>query len=281
MSWTDADTVKKHLFDLDRRPTDYHDVAVDISATGSGSLPHRGLVEESEKVKRIAVFEPAGQSGVQLNGETWVQLSYDNLVPGQLVVADDDGLQVVYTEGIDYAVNWSDGKIRRIDGGNLSDGAFFDLFCLRYEILQRDTDYTINWTTGEITTTTSGKMKPDTTVRVDYSLNAASGADQLIPEAITEAEDKIATLLKEGYSSESSDQGLKTGATELSLSVVCRGLASRALSDGVPAAEGRAKAWLSLARELGVNAWATLRPFLESPLSHPGDKKRNRSWDWE
>ena len=281
MSWTNADTIKKHLFDLDRRPAEYSDVGLRISATGKGSLPHQGLVEESEKVKRTAALEPTSQSGVQLNGETWVQLNYDNLVPGQMVVADDDGLKDVYLEGIDYGVNWEGGKIRRIDGGDISDGATVELFYRRYEVLQRDVDYTINWTTGEISTTAAGKLKPDTTVCVDYNLTAASGADQLIPEAITEAEDKIVCRLKAEYGPESTDQGLKTGATELVLSLVCRGLVTRALSDGEPVAEGRAKAWMALARDLESNAWATLRPFLEPPLSHPGDKKRNRSWDWE
>ena len=105
-------------------------------------------------------------------------------------------------------------------------------------------------------------------------------ADQLIGEAITEAESKILSRLKSGFTAESSDQGLITGATELTLSIICRGLATRALSDGLPAAEGRARAWRLVAEEYERNAYATLRPFLNSPMPTAGGKGANSSWGW-
>ena len=87
MSWTDSDTIKKHLLDLDRLPTEYREVSVDLNASGVGTLPHKGIVITSEKVKRVASLDPTSQSGVGLTAETWATLSYTDLVPDRMIVA--------------------------------------------------------------------------------------------------------------------------------------------------------------------------------------------------
>ncbi len=135
MSWTDTDTVKKHLFDLDLRPQAHTDVVVRIDADGKGQLPHRGIVAQSDKVKRVLQLEPTAQSGVTLSGETWVQLAYGDLLPGQVVVADDDGLAAVYQLDRDYAFDPAAGKLRRIAGGAISDGASVQVYYRRYEVM--------------------------------------------------------------------------------------------------------------------------------------------------
>lgn len=280
MGWTDTDTVKKHLVNLDLCPTVYNDVAAYISATGTAQLPHRGIVSLSEKVKRMLQLEPTAQASVTLNGETWVQLSYSDLVPEEIVIGSDDGLGTVYQRDLDYAFDPENGKVRRIDGGAISDGADVQLYYLRYEVMTKGSDYSIDYSTGVLTRLPGGDLEPETTVWVDYQLSAASGADQLIDEAITEAEDKILARLKDDYNEESTDQGLVTGATELTLAVVCRGMAANALADGVTAAEGRARGWRDLSEHFERSAWLTLRPFLSMPVLKSGDKKSNQSWEW-
>jgi len=280
MSWTTSAIIKKHLFDLDRQPTEYRDVEVRLNSAGVGYTPHRGLVSGSEKVKRPVSMTPTEQSGVTLNGETWVQLSYDNLVPRQLIVAADNGLSTVYQLDKDYAFNPDGGKVRRIDGGDITDGASVEILYQRYEVLTRDSDYTIDYDTGGLTAKTGGSLEPETAIWVDYRTSAASGADQLIDEAIAEAEDKILGNLKDDYDASSTDQGIKTGATELTLAVICRGLASRSLSDGLSSAENRSHGWRELARQYELAAWRTLRPFLKSPQIVQGLKKSNQSWEW-
>ena len=270
MSWTDTTSVRKHLIDLDQVLTEFNDVRIQFDNDGNAQLPHRGIVTSSESVKRLMSVEPTEQSGVTLNDETWVQL----------VVAEDDGLQTVYLEGVDYAINWTDGKIRRIDGGAISNGSAVQLYYQRYEVMTKDIDYTIDYATGELTVKVAGSLEADTTVLVDYQLSAASGVDDLISQAITQAEDKILARLKDDYNDSSSDQGLITGATELTLSVLCRALASRAVSDGGTSAEGRARAWRELALTYQTAAWHTLRPFMKIPAMNSGAKKANQSWEW-
>jgi len=281
MSWTDSDTIKKHLLNLDKLPVQYRDVPVALSATGSGSLPHRGLIPLLEKVKRLAQLEPTAQGSVQLSGETWVQLGYDQLKPDGIVVAADASLAVVYRLGQDYAADLPAGKIRRISSGDISGGQSVQVYYQRYQAMARDVDYTINYTSGEITLTTGSGLEPETTVWVDYQVSAASGADQLISLSITEIEDKILCRLKDEYGAGSSDQGLKTGATELALAAVCRGLASAALADGGASPEARARGWRELADSFETAAWQTLRRFLKPPDFRSAGKQANDSWKWE
>ncbi|MDP8239253.1 MAG: hypothetical protein P9X24_09190 [Candidatus Hatepunaea meridiana] len=280
MSWTDSTTIKKHLFDLDRLPTEYKDVSVELSASSKGTLPHKGLVSSSEVVKRLLTMTPTEQSGVTLNGETWVALSYDKLVPDNIVVAADKGLETVYQLDKDFAFNSVEGKVRRINGGSIGDGAALEVYYLRYQVFTKNIDYMIDYDNGEISVVAGGSLEPETTVLIDYQITADSGADQLIAEAITEAEDKILSILKDEYNASSTDQGLKTGATELATSIICRGLATRSLSDGCTSAEGRARGWRDLSSQFEISAWRTLRPFLHSPQITHGQKKGNQSWEW-
>lgn len=280
MSWTDSTTIKKHLFDLDIMPTEFSDIRVSFDGTGVAALPHKGLVSLSENVKVLAALEPTEQTGVAFAGETWVQLSYTNLLPDNIVVVSDVGMTTIYEQDKDYAVDWVNGKVRLIDGGNIDVGSSNVLYYLRYQIMIKDTDYTIDYDTGQITVKAGGSLEPETKVWVDYQIFALTGADQLIPDAITEAEDKILGNLKEDYDGSSQDQGLKTGATELTLAIISRGLASRALMDGLTSAEGRARAWRELALTYETSAWRTLRSFLKSPQLMKGLKRSNQSWEW-
>jgi len=116
----------------------------------------------------------------------------------------------------------------------------------------------------------SGNLLGETQIYVDYQLTVGSGAELLIESAVAEAEDKIARRLKAGYSTSSTDQGLVTGATELALGIVCKGLAAQALSDGAPAAAVRGNGWLKLATEFEASAAITLSPFLAFPVLMSG-----------
>jgi len=278
MAWTDSDTVKMHLLNVDRPSLAIRDVPVKLDSTGKGQTPHIGITFESEVVKRVATGAPVGPESVALVGTNWIDLAESKLVPGRLVAAADWKLATVYDEDSDYVVDSADGKIRRISGGLIADGATVKVFYQPYEVLERGTDYEFNCATGVISPPTGGSLEADTILYLDYDLDGGAGADLLIPQAIIEAENKILSRLKEGYGTSSTDQGLITGATECALAIVCRGLAAQALADGHPAAEGRAKLWLTLASSYETSAAATLRPFLASPMLNPGGKQANLSW---
>jgi len=278
MSWTDSSTVKAHLLNVEQPSVAMRDVPVRLDATGSGVVPHRGITSESEVVKRVAAGAPVGPQSVVLTGADWISLADAKLVPGRLVAASDWRLSTIYDEDADFAVDAETGKIRRIAGGSIGDGATVKVFYQPYEVLVRDVDYVFDYGTGVIAPPTGGSLEADTMLYLDYDLPGATGEEVLIEQAITEAEGKILARLKEGYGSGSSDLCLVTGATELALSIVCRGMAAKALSDGQPTAEGRAKLWLQLGAGYETAASVTLRPFLATGTLNPGGRQGNLSW---
>jgi len=279
MSWTNETAVRAHLVNLDRSISAYSDEAAVVNADGAALLAHRGVAAASEVVKRIAELDPVGPVTVTLNGEIWSGAPDAQLIPSSLVAADGWKLDAIYLEDIDYVLDAAAGKIRRVTGGAISDGASVKLFYRRYEVLVRDVDYEIDYAAGEIMAV-AGTFEPGATLYVDYALDLADAAGALIVAAITEAENKILLRLKSDYGASSTDQGLVTGATELASAIVCRGLAAQALADGLPAAASRSKQWLQLAHDYETASVITLKPFVKSPVIQPGGKGANNSWEW-
>jgi hypothetical protein len=280
MAWTDSETVKAHLPGLDTPDAVVQDEAVRFDALGVAQLSRRGIKNGSEVVKRLATTNPVGPEEVTLPAETWIALPDSPLLPGQSVVSDGWPLGTIYAEGRDFLIDESPGKIRRVAGGSIGDGATVTTWYQTYEALTKDVDYVIDYALGTISIQTGSDLEPGSSIWVDYEQDALASVDGLIDSAITEAEDKIVRRLKSDYSSSSTDQGLVTGATELTLSIVCRSLAVRALSDKAPGAEARAKAWILLAQQFEQTASFTLRSFLASPAITSGKRESNGSWEW-
>jgi len=280
MAWTDSETVQKFLPGLVGGATNFRDIAITLDSEGNGRLPHTGIFSGSEVVKRISAEGVVGPEAVTLPAETWIELPDAALIPGELVAADGWRLTTVYSEGHDYLVDATLGKIRRVAGGAIGAGATVQVWYQKYDVLVKDLDYTINYSTGALSLCTGSALPPGVSLKVDYDLNSASAAEEVIPEAIVQAEDKIVRRLKSGYTSSSTDQGLITGATELTLAIVCRSLSVRALADGLPAAQSRAKSWLELAVQFEKSASITLKPFMSVPAIHGGGVQGNSSWEW-
>jgi len=280
MSWTDTESVKKFLPGLMGGSTLIEDVSVRLDDTGAVRLPHSGIASGTEVVKRFPADSLVGPEEVTLTGETWETLSYPALVAGELVAASNWRLTSVFSEGLDFLVNRSEGKIRRIADGTIVSGATVHVWYQRYEVLTKGADYEIDYPTGTVSLATGSSLPPGSSLVVDYELNAISSVEALIPEAIAQAEDKIARRLKSDYTSSSTDQSLVTGATELSLSIICRSLSIMALGDGLPAAQSRAKAWLELASQFEKSAVQTLKPFISVSMPSRGGVMGNQSWLW-
>jgi len=279
MAWTDSSTVWKFLPDVVRRVSVFTDIPVRIGSDGIGLLPHKGLAETGLAVKRMASLTPITQTSVTLTGESWVNLNYSRLIPGEVVVVDISHT-ITYMLDSDYAMDYVNGKIRRIAGGAISDGASLEVSYLRYTVMTETVDYTANLSAGTIGIVSGGAMHPDTTVIVDYTLPSTGSLDDLIDSAITHAITKIAGRLKDEYTVDSDDDGLTVGATEVALGLVCRGMAVRALSDGLSGAEGRAKLWLEVAERYERSGTVTLQPYIKGFPLNSGEKRPNGSWVW-
>lgn len=281
MSWTDSNTVRAHLPLLERRSTAVRDAQIAFSDEGKALLSHRSIEATSLIVKRALKGSPTGPEAITLSGEGWSILAHSNVVPGELVVATNRFCDTVYDRETDFVLDSAEGKIRRLSGSSIGDGASVSVYYQRYEVFALETDYLFDSTIGEIKAVSGGGIEAGSSLVVDYDLTPSSGVEGLIDLAITEAENKIANVLGNGYGSSTIDQRLTTGATELTLSILCRQLAAQALSDGMPSASQRGKVWLLMADGYESQAMATLRAFLGVPSLVSPHRQGNTSWKWE
>ena len=180
-----------------------------------------------------------------------------------MVVTPGEALSTVYVEEQDYQVDYAGGRIRRLGSGAIPNNQPVLIYYSYYTLFTIHSDYTLDCAAGILTRVETGAIPDGATALVDYTVTAGTVEDDLIAEAITEAEDLILCSLSPDYNANSTNQGLKTGATELALSIICRAEAIEALSrratTDIP---GRAKEWQHLSRFYEQQAWETLAPFL-------------------
>jgi hypothetical protein len=85
--------------------------------------------------------------------------------------------------------------------------------------------------------------------------------------------------LKDDYSASSTDQGLKTGATELTLAIVANAKAMDMMlklpSDD---ADGAARQWRDMSMRYEAQAWRTLDRFLKARSWRGAQAVINKSW---
>ena len=267
MSFTTLTTVRKHLLSSGLGTLHMENLSVTLEGTADVELPHFALLPSSETVKRD-VSVTVGDSGPHtLADYNWSSLETDQIVPRSVVVTLDSSCQTRYTEEADYQVDYEGGRIRRVPGSAIANFTPVLVYYVAYARFVADTDYELDYALGRLHRLESGGLADGATVLVDYDVTAGSVEDALIQQAITEVEDVIVRNLAPGYSAESTDQGLTTGATYLSLSVIARALcteflARRTTSDGAT----RAKEWISLSERYEAKAYEVLRPFL-NPIS--------------
>ncbi|MFN3821204.1 MAG: hypothetical protein ACK4OO_02625 [bacterium] len=279
MPWTNAQRVLNHILLHDLPAREVADEAVKMNEQGKGYLLHRGIVEGSEIVK-IRSFNSLEEHIVLLPGYQWVNLPWAHLIPGEMVVASDWGAQNRFLQEIDYAVDWRAGRIRRRDGSAIPDNQPVYLWCQRYEVLSPTLDYQIDYLKGSISQVVNGPDLRNARLWIDYQLSAAGSVEGLVDQAIEEAEERIKSRLKEEYKEGLPPSGLVNGATELAVAVLCRALATYALSDGGSSPEGRSKGWLQVSQWYETVAYQSLKPYLHAPLITTGSRSGNSSWEW-
>ena len=263
MAWASLEVIKKHLQDSGIEIEEMHDEAQVLVGTESVQLNHCYIESGSEKVKTIDSSTPYADGENILNGTTWKPLDHVQIVPNSVVVVSDQLLSIIYEEGVDYVINYKMGEIKRDASGAIPDGGMVYVWYQYYTIHTKYTDYIIDEEAGTIARINGGGIADGSQVWVDYKIDALTISDNLVSQAITEAEGKILDKLSSDYNASSTDQGLKTGATELTLSIVARGMAAEAMRM-YPSIKAAAvsKQWQTLSDRYEKQAWQTLSKFL-------------------
>ena len=263
MSFTNPTLIRTHLLTSTFPEQVIRNYSVTFDEQSQITLPHHSLVTDSDVVKLDSHMAPVLDDTATVKAEDWVDLTHTQLVPGTVLVTLRETLATIYTEEVDYQMDYAGGRIRRLASGTIPDNQPLVLFYAHYSLFTNGSDYEVDYPSGIITRVTEGAIPDGASVFVDYAVAAGAVEDDLITQAIVEAEDIVVRLLAPEYNSSSTDQGLKTGATKLALSIICRALAIEALSrrttTDIP---GRAKEWQQLSRSYEEQAWSTLAPFL-------------------
>ncbi|MBU1637305.1 hypothetical protein KKC97_06515, partial [bacterium] len=240
--------------------------ALPITLVGQTSfkLPDKNLQTASEIVKWKYTVHPCVDGPLELIAGKGIPIKDDHLVPGSAVVTLNDGLDTVYYEEKDYRIDYMHGMIFRLEHGAIPDQQFVYVYYEKYELFTLSSDYTIDYEDGYIARTQNSEIPDGATVLIDYTICKGGIEDELIDQAIIEAEDIILRSLAPEYDALSTDQGLETAATLLALSIVARGLAAGTLtSDRASDAYNRAREWQNLSAFWERKAWDAMGPFLD------------------
>jgi len=262
MPFTNVDLVKKHLLQHQVGLTERENVLLKLSGTTAAQLPDRNLVVNSEKVKGKEQIVPTQQTVDFASGDT-LQLPHSGLIPETAVLAKDSSLGTIYVENVDYQLDYQNGKVTRLSSGTIPSGSPAVIWYLYFRIYQRGTDYGIDYGKGEITGLTSGAIEEGQWVFIDYRVEFGFFSDDLIANAIVEADAQLLSKLDSAYL-ESEEQNLITAETYWAISILCNSKSLEALNQNLIGnqAKARSESWAVMAKVYRKQAEDLLRLYI-------------------
>jgi len=267
MAFTTLDTIRKHLVAANDPSQKIENVRLTLNGTRDVSLPHFNLLEESAIVKRFASDKATVETGILLTDEDEISLINKYLVHNSVVIASDLALSSIFGEEYDFRVDSEAGTVRRMASGAIPNSYPAVIWYYYYEVFVAPGDFVLDYDAGTIRRTSGSTIPDGANILIDYTVAQGAAEDALIEQAIIEAEDMIVRALREGYSSASTDQGLKSGAAYLTLSIVARGMAALMLTRNTGSdANSRAREWQQLSDKWNAAAWNVLASFINQHL---------------
>lgn len=261
MPFTNAQLVRKHLIEHSAAGQSVENLPVKLSGTAPARLPSAPILSGSEKVK--GKEDPAPREETVLLTLAGAQLSCTDLIPETVVAASDSSLGTIYVEQVDFAVDYRAGKIRRLPGGVLSADAEATVWYVAYQIYARNTDYKIDYGKGEITRIASGVIEEGQIIYADFNLDPAFLGDEVIENAVAEAEAQTAALIDSIYI-DSSEPGLSAGATYLAVAILAQ-VNSLESMQASPPSHQLSRSWAIMSNFYRKRSAEFLAPFAKKP----------------
>ena len=273
MSFTSPELVRAHLSGLRSGDITLTDTPVVLNGTQFAILPHSGLVENATVVKALRSQDPHKENHSLTTD--WLALTYGRLVPGSVLMATDESLTTIYTENIDYLVDTEAGRIRRIAGGGIGDGAAVVVWYDHFHVYTSGDDYTLDPSQGRLARTSAGAIAEGQTVLVDYIVSSGVISDDVMEQAIAEVSDAVLSLIDARYH-EQPLPGVVIGETHWTVASVCR-IRAAALLVEAPAnasgAQAAARTWLELADRYEQSGRERLARFAAPVATRTGARK--------
>ncbi|EQB63814.1 MAG: hypothetical protein RBG1_1C00001G1393 [candidate division Zixibacteria bacterium RBG-1] len=269
MPFTNIDLVKKHLVQHQIGVNKKEDVLVQLTGNSPVKLPDNNISANSEKIKGKEQIAPTLETVSFASGDT-IQLLHSDLIPETVVVAKDSSLGQVYIEHADYHIDYDNGKITRITTGSITVGASVVIWYLYFRVYVKGTDYDFDYAKGEVARRTSGAIEDGQWIFVDYASELGFLNDDLISNAIVEANAKVFEIIDLVYQN-STDQGLISGETYLAVSILCnvKALESMTLNSPGTQAKALASSWSDLSSLYQKQAFEVLSKFAKAKSSLP------------
>ncbi len=245
MSYTNIEQVRHHLPETGIVGQRIYDQKFILK--NDDYLPfYSGAVEESSffvKSLRADILERKtltlqGGSNLVANGP---------LVPGSVVVASDSSLGTLYVENKDYSIDYTSGELLIKENGELSEGQTVTVWLARFTVYTAGVDFQLAAGRGEIRRLVSGGIASGEIVFLDYSPVNKSWNDDLLKNAVQEANGMVAREV-DPERQFGADPALVSAATYKALAIICRVAAARELSM-FQGSEKKALAWLQLGGE--------------------------------
>ncbi len=269
MAFTNMALVKKHIFQYNLGTERIENSPCQLTGTDWIQLPHVSISVGSEKVKAKEQFSPTKEE-VELTGEEWRNLSHSELIFDSVVVASDSSLGKIYVENVDYSIDYDQGKIKRKTSGEIPDGAEVVVWYLFYGIYQKDLDYQVDYPEGKIRRIISGAIEDGQWILIDYVVEYGFVSDDIISNAILEANDQVLKLIDSSYHS-STEQSLVTAETYWAVSILCRIKGAETLNAKLSssAAKSSFDAWQSLSDSYRKKAYLILSGYASRNFHKP------------
>jgi hypothetical protein len=260
MSFTNLDLVKKHILEHPLGTTNMENVACHLSGETPFQLPHLDILSNSEKVKGKEQNVPT-QETISFSSSDTASLAHSELIPDTMVVAKDSSLGEIYVENLDYSIDYDNGRITRIPDSSISPESEVVIWYLYSRIYTKDADYHINYNKGQIKRIVSGEIEDGQWVLVDYTVEFGLLIDEVIANAIVEANDKILKIIDPSYSN-STDQSLVTAETYLTVSILCSIKALEVMTKNPEStAKSLSTAWSNMSSVYQERAFDLLKKF--------------------
>ena len=270
MSYTNTELVRHHLEVPFPIQSNVYDQAVILKGDGYITF-FGGSVDEDSFVVKAVRGSILIRKTVTLNESTLV-ITGVPIVPGSVLLASDSSLGEVYTEGEDFVVDYGGGSLALKDGGSLTIGQDVTVWYQDYHTYITGSDYVVDLSSGAIKRVLSGDIGDGETVYLDYAPCFASYNDELMANAVVEANGLIEREV-DAERQFGADPALQGAATYRALEIISRASAARELSS-LNRSDKTALAWMKLADNYAAKSEQLVSSF-RPPLNGPAAPVRS------
>ncbi len=294
--YTSVETVKKMYSVLSRSLGVQNEEEILVGYFES-ELEFGKIIENSEKVKILK--RALAPDTVIFTDGNWQALCHNDLVKGSVIVTDSTE-NVEWTEGVDFEIDYTSGKIRRIissvKGGDATgagagvnssvNSALLQLSIeqsvkIQYEYYSakiKDHDYSINYEKGSISRKDGGTLVSGSKVYIDYRVSDLI-RDEAIGLAIDQAHTWINSRIGTEYESVRSED-LQYAEAYFALHLISKmSAANLVFEKRTDDVEEAAKELKLISDDYRVMALSFLKDYWKFPVSISGGVcVKNRTW---